>query len=122
MNTHPVRVVVVDDVQDSADTMAELLRFNGYEVWTSASGTEALTLVDRHEPHCVLFDVVMPGIGGDELCSRLRTAHGDDIVLVAVTGVSQDDPRVHTSFTLADHYFTKPVDPAALAKVLPPLA
>jgi len=122
MSTHPVRVVVVDDAQDSADTMAELLRLNGYEVWTSGNGTEALTLVDKHEPHCVLFDVVMPGIGGDELCIRLRADYGDDIVLVAMTGFSEDDPRVHTSFALADHYYSKPVDPAALAKVLPPLA
>jgi len=122
MDSHPVRVVVVDDAEDSADSMAALLRLNGYEVWTSGNGTEALALVDRHEPHCVLFDVVMPGIGGDELCSRLRNAYGDDIVLVAVSGFNEDDPRVHASFSLADHYFTKPLDPAALAKVLPPLA
>jgi DNA-binding response OmpR family regulator len=56
--------------------------------------------------------------GGDELCIRLRADHGDDIVLLAVTGCSEDDPRVRTSFALADHYFTKPVDPASLAKVL----
>lgn len=122
MSDHPVRVVVVDDVKDAADTMAGLLRINGYEVWTTGNAKEALTLVDQHEPHCVLFDVVMPGCGGDELCTRLRAAHGDDIVLVAVTGFSEDDPRVHASFSLADHYFTKPVDPAALARVLPPLA
>jgi DNA-binding response OmpR family regulator len=69
----------------------------------------------------VLFDVVMPGIGGDELCSRLRAAYGDDIVLIAVTGCSEGDPRVHRSFSLADHYFTKPIDPVALSKVLHPL-
>lgn len=122
MNAHSVRVVVVDDAKDSAETMAELLRMSGYEVLISGNGTEALALVDKHAPQCVLFDVVMPNIGGDELCIRLRADHGDDIVLVAVTGCSEDDPRVRTSFALADHYFTKPVDPASLAKVFPPLA
>ena len=70
---------------------------------------------------CFFFDVVMPGVGGDELCSRLRGTYGDDIVLVAVTGCSADDPRVHASLSLADHYFTKPVDADALTRVLPPL-
>lgn len=122
MNAHAVRVVVVDDAKDAAETMAELPRMNGYEVWVAGNGTEALALIDEHAPECVVFDVVMPGIGGDELCTRLRAAHGDDIVLIAVSGVSEDDPSVRTSFALADHYFTKPVDPASLAKVLPPLA
>lgn len=121
MNADTVRVVVVDDVKDSADTMAALLRLSGYEVRTSGDGLEALALIEEHKPHCVLFDVVMPGITGDELCSRLRARYGDDIVLIAVSGYSEGDPRVDTSFSLADHFFVKPVDPAVLAKVLSPL-
>ena len=121
MSAYPVRVVVVDDAEDSAATMAELLRLYHYEVWTAGSEAEALALVQKHLPHCVLFDVVMPGIGGDELCSRLRATYGDDIVLIAVTGCSEGDPRVHRSFAVADHYFTKPIDPVALSKVLRPL-
>ena len=120
MNAHAVRVVVVDDVNDSADTIAELLRLSHYEVWTAGNETDALALIEEHRPHCVLFDVVMPGMGGDALCSHLRAAYGDDIVLIAVTGFSEDDPRVHRSFSLADHYFTKPVDAVALSKVLRP--
>jgi DNA-binding response OmpR family regulator len=121
MSAPQVRVVVVDDARDSSDTLAELLRLHHYEVWTADSATEALALVDEHKPHCVLFDVVMPGIGGDELCVRLRAAYGDDIVLIAVTGCSEGDPRVDKSFSLADHYFSKPIDPVALSKVLRPL-
>lgn len=121
MTADPVQVVVVDDLQDSAETMAALLRLSGYEVRTSSSTEDALALIAEHKPHCVLFDVVMPGLGGDELCRRLRAVHGDDIVLVAVSGGGDGDPRVDASFALADHFFTKPVDPAALAKVLRPL-
>lgn len=121
MNAERVRIVVVDDVKDSADTMAAMLRLGGYEVWTCANASEALAQIEHIKPHCVLFDVVMPGVGGDELCRRLRALHGDDIVLIAVTGCTEGDPRVHASFALADHYFTKPVDPAALAKLLRPL-
>lgn len=121
MNEEQVRVVVVDDVNDSAETMAALLRLNGYEVRTCADGSEALAAIEQRKPHCVLFDVVMPGIGGDELCSRLRSLYGDDIVLIAVSGFAEGDPRVRASFSLADHYFTKPVDPAALSRLLRPV-
>lgn len=121
MGEEQVRVVVVDDATDSAETMAAVLRLNGYEVRTCADGAEALQAIEERKPHCVLFDVVMPGIGGDELCSRLRALYGDDIVLIAVSGFGEADPRVDASFTLADHYFTKPVDPAALSKLLRPV-
>lgn len=53
--------------------------------------------------------------------ARLRAAYSDDIMLVAVSGFATRDARVGTSFALADHFFTQPVDPAALAKVLLPL-
>jgi CheY-like chemotaxis protein len=116
-----VRIVVVDDSRDSAETLAALLRLSGYDVWTAGNGADALALIEDHRPHCLVFDVVMPGVGGDELCSFVRQRHGDDIVLVAVSGHAGDDPRVHKSFSLADHYLVKPVDPAVLAKVLRPL-
>ena len=48
-------------------------------------------MVAEHEPHCVLFDIDMPGIDGSELSKRLRDAHGDDLILVAVTGWSDKD-------------------------------
>lgn len=118
MEPEPVRIVVVDDAEDAADMMAAMLRVSGYEVRTARSGTEALALIEQDRPHCVLFDVVMPGIGGDELCRRLRERYVDDIVLIAVSGWGPTDERVGASFTLADHFFTKPVDPADLAKVL----
>jgi CheY-like chemotaxis protein len=114
-----VKVLVVDDVIDSAETLAALLRLDGYCVWTANNGADALRLVEEHKPHCVLYDIVMPGIGGDELSTRLRSQYGDDIVLIAVTGFDRGDARVSETFSIADHYLTKPVDPAALSKVLP---
>jgi CheY-like chemotaxis protein len=121
MDTEPVRILVVDDSTDSAQTLAVLLRLNGYDVRTASTGEEALALIEERMPHCVVFDVVMPGIGGDELCRRLRERHGDDIVLIAVSGYAQHDMRVGTCFALADHFLTKPVDPMVLAKVLRPV-
>ncbi len=117
MGADQVRIVVVDDNADSAESLAELMRLNGYAVWTAHSAQSALTLIEQEGPHCVLFDIVMPGMSGDELCRRLRELYGDDIVLIAVSGCSNTDPRVDESFTMADHYFTKPIDPVALEKL-----
>jgi DNA-binding response OmpR family regulator len=114
--------MVVDDMLDIAEPLAELLRLKGYRVWTSLDATSALQLAEEVEPHCILFDVVMPGIGGDGLCRSLRNLYGDDIVLIAVSGYERTDPRVANTFTLADHYFVKPLDLALLDKVLPPVS
>lgn len=120
MQSDEVRVVVVDDSSDAAESLAELLRANGCTVHTAGSAPLALELIDRHRPHCVLFDIVMPGVSGDELCDSLRAHYGDDIVLIAVSGYSDSEPRVGRAFALADHYFTKPVDPARLLELLRP--
>lgn len=121
MNNDAVHVVVVDDSPDTAQTMAVLLRLNGYEVRTAASGLDALALVEDATPHCVIFDVVMPGLDGNEFCARMRSRYGDTVVLIAVSGAAPSDARVRESFALADHYFTKPVSVEMLGRVLPPL-
>ena len=119
MNDDKVRVLVVDDERDGADSLAELLTLSGYDAEVAYGGVEALEKVEAHRPHCVLLDVGMPGMDGGELTQRLRALYGDDIVLVAITGRASDDTRVVPTFALVDHYLQKPVDPAKLRKLLP---
>lgn len=117
-----VRILVVDDFADAADTLASALELDGYCVEVARDGVEALKVVDAFQPHCVLLDIDMPGLDGDTLSRRLRERFGDDIVLVAVTGWSKEDRRVAETFARVDHYLQKPIDEAKLRKVLPPLA
>ena len=121
MNADEARVIVVDDAVDVAEAMAFALESDGYKVWIAHDGNEALEMVAKHDPHCVLFDIDMPGLDGSELSKRLRDAHGDDLILVAVTGWSDKDSRVADAFARVDHYLRKPVDPAVLRKLLPPV-
>jgi CheY-like chemotaxis protein len=121
MNDDDVRVVVVDDFVDAAEALAETLRISGYKVWIATDGAAALALVEAHKPHCVLLDIGMPGMDGNELTRTLRTRYGDDIVLIAVTGREHDDERVSDTFERVDHYLQKPVDPDLLRKLLPPV-
>ncbi len=122
MDNDEVRVLVVDDVFDAAEALACGLELDGYQVRIAQDGEQALALIEESVPHCVLLDVDMPGIDGAELSQRLRARYGDDLVLIAVTGWGEDDERVSKTFACVDHYLKKPVDPAELRKLLPPLS
>ncbi|MEO8526353.1 MAG: response regulator [Caldimonas sp.] len=121
MGEDEARVVVADDVADIAEALACGLEQDGYKVWIAHDGVEALALIEEHKPHCVLFDINMPGLDGSELSKLLRDRYGDDLVLVAITGWSDTDPRVAEAFARVDHYLRKPIDLAALRKLLPPV-
>jgi DNA-binding response OmpR family regulator len=121
MSDDDVRVVVVDDFVDAAEALAETLALSGYKVWIATDGATALTLIEAKRPHCVLLDIGMPGMDGNELTRTLRARYGDDVVLIAVTGREHDDERVSDTFARVDHYLQKPVDPDVLRKLLPPV-
>jgi CheY-like chemotaxis protein len=121
MSQDDVRVLVVDDVADAAEALAETLELSGYKVQVAADGARALALIEKQQPHCVLLDIGMPGMDGNELARTLRQRYGDDIVLIAVTGREHDDERVSDTFARVDHYLQKPVDPDVLRKLLPPV-
>jgi CheY-like chemotaxis protein len=121
MEKEQVRVVVVDDVKDAADTLAMLLSTDGYSVATALSGEEAILAIEKHSPHCVILDIAMPGIDGYELATLIRHRYNNDIVLIAVTGAAQSEARVADTFAVVDHYFQKPVDPNQLRRLLPAL-
>jgi DNA-binding response OmpR family regulator len=110
---------VVDDNQNAAETLAELLRLNGYLVETALDGLGAMDLIDRFNPQAVLLDCLMPQMGGFELATRLRHEYGDDMVLIAVSGQDERARGVGQTFEVVDHYLQKPVDLEKLSKVLP---
>jgi DNA-binding response OmpR family regulator len=114
-----VRVVVVDDDSEVAEALAAALEFDGYRVKIASDGAQAVALVAEFAPHCVLLDVEMPGMDGDELSKRLREGYGDEIVLIAVTGGRDKDKRVQDTFARVDHYLSKPVDLGLLRRLLP---
>lgn len=121
MEDDSVRIVVVDDVPDVADALSMQLSLDGYRVATAYDADEAIRRIEEHRPHCVLLDIGMPGMDGYELATLLRHRYKDDIVLVAVTGWSERQACVADAFAVVDHYFQKPLEPAALRKILPPL-
>jgi CheY-like chemotaxis protein len=119
MEPEEVRVMVVDDMVDSAETLAAVLELNGYTVRAVTSGEAALQLVEQFCPLCILIDIQMPGLNGHDLTRQLRSRYGGDLVLVAVTGAGCPDDRLSSDFAHFDHYLRKPVDLELLEKLLP---
>ena len=115
-----LRVLVVDDSEDFAGLLADSLEEQGYAVSIAHDGGMALEMVERQQPHCVLFDVGMPNMDGNQLSRRLRERHGDDIVLIAISGYPDTDRAVEAAYARADHYLRKPFDLEVLHRILKP--
>src|SRR5918995_7053584 len=84
------RVLIVDDDRRMLDLLVDLLEVDGYEVATALNGAEALDLVLAFDPDVVVSDVVMPVVGGLELCRRLKDeAHTANVPVLLISGSIQ---------------------------------
>jgi two-component system OmpR family response regulator len=103
----PVRLLVVDDEPDIVELLSASLRYAGYEVATAANGREALELAGTFRPDLILLDVMMPGIDGFTVLSRLR-GEGHQAPVLFLTARDATDDKVRGLTTGADDYVTKP--------------
>jgi len=115
----PVRVLVVDDNVDAAESIAMLLSLEGYAVRSVHAAHEALEAAQSFQPHLVLLDIGLPGMDGYEVARRLRAQQRiERLRLVAITGYGQLSDRERTREAGFDEHLVKPVDPDALHEVL----
>ena len=113
------RVLVVDDNEDSAESLALLLRLDGHLVQTAHDGEAALEAADRFQPDAILLDLGMPRLNGYEVCERIRLRPwGRGVLLVAQTGWGQAQDRARTLAAGFDAHLTKPIDPAVVQEML----
>lgn len=113
----PLRVLVVDDDEDTADSMALVLQLNGHEVTVAYSGLSALREANKAQPHVVLLDIAMPTMDGYELAARLRKQN-QHAILVALTGLGRESDKAFSKDAGMDSHLTKPVDPEHLQQLL----
>lgn len=117
--TIPRRILVVDDNRDAADSLAMLLKLTGHEVHTAHEGLEAVEAAAKLRPELVLLDIGLPKLNGYEAARRIREQPwGKGMVLVALTGWSQEKDRQKSKEAGFDDHFVKPVDHTALMKML----
>lgn len=102
-----VKVLVVDDEPNIVDLLTVSLKFQGFEVETASSGQEALTKARQFQPDAFILDVMMPGMDGFELLTKLREEGMDGPVLY-LTAKDAVEERIHGLTIGADDYVTKP--------------
>jgi len=113
------RILVVDDNPDVVESLALFLRLSGYEVETAHDGLEALESAARVRPDLVLLDIGMPGMDGYAVCRRMRAyPWGEDLAIFAVTGWGHEEDHLKTREAGFSGHLAKPVDPAALQRLL----
>jgi PAS domain S-box-containing protein len=118
------RIVVADDNQDGAETLAALLELDGHEVRLAHDGPSAVDAVVDFAPDVAFLDIGMPGLNGYEVAQRLRaarvTVRGSTrpTLLVALTGWGGESDKQRAAQAGFDRHLTKPVDPDSIAELL----
>jgi PAS domain S-box-containing protein len=114
-----LRILVVDDNRDTAESLAKLLKHMGNEVCIANDGPSALDAAANFRPNVVLLDIGLPGMSGHDVARRMRQMpEVKDAVLVAQTGWGQDEDKrqsIEAGFTA---HLVKPVDAAELRRLL----
>ena len=113
------RVLVVDDNENGAKVLGMLLTALGNEVRSCYDGLTAIEVASEFHPDVILLDLGMPKLNGFDTAIRIRQEPwGKDIVLAALSGWGQDDDKRRTRQAGFDYHFVKPIEPAALQRLL----
>jgi two-component system CheB/CheR fusion protein len=115
----PRRVLIVDDNEDAANSLAMILKLSGYETASVYTAADALERATVFRPDVVLLDIGLPGMDGYEVAQKMRELPGlKGIRLVAVTGYGRSDDRLRARDAGFDDHLTKPVEFAVLDQAL----
>jgi CheY-like chemotaxis protein len=113
-----VRVLVIEDNADAAESLSLLLEQLGCESVVARDGTTGIAAALADPPDVVFCDIGLPGLDGYEVARRLRAEDwGRWVTLVAVTGYGREEDRRRAELAGFDMHFVKPADPAAIARL-----
>jgi CheY-like chemotaxis protein len=113
------RILVVDDNQDAARSMARVLSLQGDDVLAVHDGVDAINTVETFRPHVILMDVGMPQMNGYEAARQIRGHDwGSTAVIIAVTGWGQEGDRIESREAGCDGHLVKPVDLQELERLM----
>ena len=113
------RILIVDDNEDSARSLALLLELSGHEAHTARDGTEGIKEAERLVPDLLLLDIGLPGLNGYEVCRRIRAqSWGKEMVIAALTGWGQEEDRQRSREAGFSAHLVKPVEVPAIMRLL----
>ena len=111
--TKDINILVVDDEKEIADLVEIYLVSDGYNVFKASNAREGLEILSKEDIHLVLLDLMMPGMDGMEMCSKIRET--SNIPIIMLTAKSGDMDKIMGLGNGADDYVTKPFNPLELA-------
>jgi PAS domain S-box-containing protein len=115
----PRRILVVDDNEDAANSLAMMLQLEGHDVSTAYSASGALTAAQQLKPEVVFLDIGLPQMDGHEVARRLRAQYGSACpCLIALTGYGQPEDQARALTAGFAAHLTKPIDPQQWQQVL----
>ncbi len=115
MNESLFKILLVDDEPDILEYLEYNLKKEGYQVFSTNNGREAISIAEREQPHLVILDVMMPYMDGIETCEEMRkNEHLKNSLIVFFTARGEDYSQVAGYDAGADDYITKPIKPKVL--------
>lgn len=106
------KIFVIDDEVSLLEVIKDYLQKEGYEVFTSINGEEALRLFSVLKPDFVILDLMLPDLSGEEICTRIRKE--SNVPILMLTAKSSEEDRINGLGLGADDYLTKPFSPREL--------
>jgi PAS domain S-box-containing protein len=114
-----LRILIVDDNRDGADSLAMLLHILGNDSHTAYDGQQGVEMAEKVRPDVILLDIGLPKLNGYEACRRIRNQPwANKVVLIALTGWGQEEDRRRSQEAGFDYHMVKPVDPQELLRLL----
>jgi CheY-like chemotaxis protein len=114
-----LRVLVVDDNVDSAETIGFVLRKMGHQIRTEYDGQSAVAAADAFRPDLILLDIGLPGMNGHEVAREIRqTPWGGTTTIIAVSGWGEESDKQQSREAGFDHHVTKPLDLEGVQRLL----
>jgi DNA-binding response OmpR family regulator len=112
-------ILVVDDDPSVRQMVCDILEFEGHATRGAADGFEALAAIDSERPDCLILDLMMPGLSGHEVLTRIREADGGAHLPVVMLTAAGDDAESWKAWTGGvDYFLAKPFDSDQLLRFL----
>ena len=106
-----LRILVVDDNRDIAESLALLLEIDGHQVQTANNGLDALEIARTERPDVIMLDIGLPGMNGYSVAQAFRqSSELEQTLLIALTGYGQPEDRKKSRAAGFDEHLVKPVD------------
>lgn len=114
----PLNIVVVEDNEDIADGLADLLTALGHRVSIAMTGTQGVQVIQQSRPDLVLCDIGLPELNGLDVCREVRANFDHQPMMVALTGYNRKQDMDQTKAAGFDRHLVKPINEATLSPIL----